>query len=353
MNPVLFRLMVIACAAFGVAGCTSASYLAGAVNGHIKIMAARKDVAEVIADPAAPRALRTRLETAVELRKFATDRLALPQNDSYRKYVDLGRNYVTLAIYAAPEFSLAPKVWCFAVFGCVPYRGYFSETAARREAAALGRRGFDVHATGVIAYSTLGWMSDPLLNTMLGQDDAYLAGMIFHELAHQRVYVKGDSGFNEAFAVAVETTGVEAWLGARGDAAGLAAYREARKRHADFLTLLLPARDELNRIYRSAAPPERMRAQKAAAIERLRARYRQMRDRRWNGDRRYDAWFDQPINNAKLAAASVYDDRVPAFLRLFDLCERDYPRFYEAVKRIGALNIADRSKALENTKTCG
>lgn len=337
----------------GLAGCMSVPYLASSLNGHMKIMAARKDVAEVIADPATPHKVQNQLQTSVAVRKFATERLALPDNDSYSKYVDVGRDYVTLAIYAAPEFSLTPKVWCFAVFGCVPYRGYFSEDAARKEANALGGKGFDVYASGVIAYSTLGWTSDPLLNTMFTQDETWLAGLVFHELAHQRVYVKGDSAFNEAFAVAVESTGVEAWLRARGDAAGLRAYRAGRKRQADFLDLVSKTRSELNAIYRSAAPPEKMRAQKAVAIDQLRARYRVMRDRKWNGYRGYEGWFSQPINNAKLAAASVYDERVPAFVRLFNLCAGDYPRFYEAVKRIGALNLADRVEALEQAKTCG
>lgn len=335
-----------------LAGCTSVSYLASSVSGHMKIMAARKDVGEVIADPATPQDVHNRLLTSVEVRKFAIAELGLPDNDSYSKYADIKRNYVTLAIYAAPEFSLAPKVWCFAFYGCVPYLGYFSEATVRRQAQMLRSRGFDIHVNGVIAYSTLGWMSDPLLNTMVSQDDTWLAGLVFHELAHQRVYINGDSGFNEAFAVAVETTGVEKWLRARGDAAGLRQYRAGRDRQADFLALVSRTRDELNVIYRSDARPESMRAQKAAAVERLRARYREMRDRRWNGYRGYDGWFDEPINNAKLAAASVYDERVPAFLRLFKLCSDDYSRFYAAVRRIGGIKPPSRVKALEQARSC-
>ncbi|CAG1003745.1 MAG: aminopeptidase [Rhizobiaceae bacterium] len=352
MKRAYLRLVAVMGMVAGLTGCTSVSYYAESLNGHINIMAARRDVGKLIADPATPRALRGRLATATSIRQFATDELDLPDNDSYRDFVDIGRDYVTLAVYAAPEFALAPQLWCFAVFGCVPYKGYFSEKSAAEEAAGLKRKGFDVHVAGVIAYSTLGWSSDPLLSTMLGDNEAYLAAMVFHELAHQRVYVEGDSAFNEAFAVAVETTGVEKWLRAAGDAAGLRRYEAERGRQADFLALVSQARDELRGVYGAAHPPDWKRAAKAAAIERLRERYRRVRDGRWGGYRGYDGWFDAPVNNAKLAATSVYSDRVPAFLRLFELCSGDYPRFYEAVRRIGALPHARRAGVLEAAKTC-
>ncbi len=352
MTNALLRMAAAACLAAGLTGCTGVSYYAQSLDGHARLMAARKDVDQLIADPSTPAKLRARLDTARAVRQFATDDLALPDNDSYRDYVDTGRDYVSLAVYAAPEFELAPRVWCFAVFGCVPYRGYFSAESAAREAARLRKQGLDVHVGGVIAYSTLGWMSDPLLNTMLGDDETYLASLVFHELAHQRVYVEGDSAFNEAFAVAVETTGVEKWLRATGNFAALRRHEAEQARQADFLALVAQARDDLGRIYASAIAPERKRAEKAAAMERLRANYRQVRDGRWGGYRGYDGWFDAPINNAKLAATAVYNDHVPAFLRLFDLCSGDYRRFYEAVRRIGTLDASRRAGALQSASTC-
>lgn len=353
MKRAYLRLLAVLGMVAGLAGCASVSYYAQSLNGHMNIMAARRDVGKLIGDPSTSPALRGRLETARNIRQFAIDELDLPDNDSYRDYVDVGRDYVTLAVYAAPEFALAPHVWCFAVFGCVPYKGHFSERSAVEEAAGLKRQGLDVHVAGVIAYSTLGWSSDPLLNTMLGDDEAYLAGTVFHELAHQRVYIEGDTSFNEAFAVAVETTGVEKWLRTGGDAAGLRRYAAGRKRQADFLALVAQTREELGRVYQSAETEERKRTAKAEAIERLRERYRRVRDGRWGGYRGYDGWFDAPINNSKLAATAVYSDRVPAFLRLFELCSGDYPRFYEAVRRLGALPHAGRTKSLEAANTCG
>lgn len=353
MKRALFRLIAASIMMSVVTGCTSVSYYAQSVQGHVEIMAARKSVAGLIGNPSTPEPLRARMEEASAIRQFATDSLGLPDNNSYRSYVDIGRDYVTVAVFAAPEFSLAPMTWCVPVYGCVPYRGYFSQEAAAETAAGLKSGGLDVHVSGITAYSTLGWSSDPLLSTMLRQDETYLAALIFHELAHQRVYVSGDSAFNEAFAVAVETTGVKKWLRQSGNLVGFRRYEADNRRSDDFHALVAQARSELAQIYDEPVSTERKRTAKAAAIERLRKRYRQMRDGRWGGYRGYDAWFDAPINNAKLAATTVYSDQVPAFLRLFDLCSGDYPRFYSAVRRIGALDKDQRDDALKAAEGCG
>lgn len=345
-------MLVVVIMASGVTGCTSISYYAQSLEGHVQIMAARKSVGRLIRDPSTPEALRAKLTSASTIRRFASDELALPENNSYRSYVDIGREAVTWAVFAAPQFSLAPRTWCFPVFGCVPYRGYFARKSAAESAVELHRQGLDVYVTGITAYSTLGWSSDPLLSTMLRQDDTYLASLIFHELAHQRLYVDDDSAFNEAFAVAVETTGVRKWLRATGNRAGLRSYEIDRQRKADFLGLIAKTRDELRQAYGSPRASQQMAAAKAAAIDRLRMRYRQMRDISWAGYRGYDAWFDAPINNAKLAATAVYSEQVPAFLRLFDLCSGDYPRFYAAVRRIANLHEPSRAEALKAADTC-
>ncbi|MDG4883034.1 aminopeptidase [Mesorhizobium sp. WSM4884] len=338
--------------ASGLTGCTSVSYYAQSIEGHVEIMAARKNVGKLIRDPSTPEALRAKLTSASAIRRFATDELALPDNSSYRSYVDVGRDNVTFAVFAAPQFSLTPITWCFPVFGCVPYRGYFSQKSAAESAAELQRQGLDVYVSGVTAYSTLGWFSDPLLNTMLRQDDTYIASLVFHELAHQKIYVNNDSAFNEAFAVSVETSGVRKWLRATGNRAGLRRYEANRKRSADFLGLISKTRDELRQVYGSPRSLRQMAAAKAATIDRLRMRYRHMRDTRWAGYRGYDAWFNSPINNAKLAATAVYGEQVPAFLHLFDLCGGDYPKFYAAVRRIGVLPASSRADALKTAATC-
>jgi len=346
------RLVAATILAFGLAGCTSVSYYAQSLEGHVNIMTARRDVVKLIDDPSTPETLRARMASARAIRNFAVDELALPDNNSYRSYVDVGREAVTWAVFAAPEFSLTPHEWCFPVYGCVPYRGYFSKKSAIEFAVELQRQGLDVHVTGIAAYSTLGWSSDPLLSTMLTQGDTYLAEVVFHELAHQRVYINGDAEFNEAFAVAVETTGVRKWLRAAGDTAGLRRYETDRKRRAEFLALVSQTRDELRQVYERSGSLDDLRAAKTAAIERLRTRYRRMRDSRWRGYRAYDTWFDAPINNATLAAISVYGDQVTAFLRLFNLCSGDYPRFFASVQQLGKLDKANRADALKAADTC-
>jgi len=348
-----FRLLAASLMMSVVTGCTSVSYYAQSLKGHVEIMAARKSVAGLIDNPSTPEPLRARMEEARAIRQFATDSLGLPDNSSYRSYVDIGRDYVTVAVFAAPEFSLAPMTWCVPLYGCVPYRGYFSREAAAETAAGLKSQGLDVYLSGITAYSTLGWSSDPLLSTMFRQDETYLAALVFHELAHQRVYVGGDTAFNEAFAVAVEQTGVKKWLRESGNRAGLRRYEAEIGRSDDFHALVAEARSDLAQIYSGSQTVEGKRKAKTAAIERLRKRYRQMRDGRWGGYQGYDAWFAAPINNAKLAATTVYSDQVPAFLRLFDLCSGDYPRFYAAVRQIGALGRDQRDGALRAANGCG
>jgi len=352
VTRIVFRSLLLITLAAVLAGCTGVGYYAESLNGHLRIMAARQDVARLVADPGTPAELKARMESASAIRQFASDALDLPDNASYRSYVDIGRDYVTVAVYAAPEFSLAPVAKCFPVFGCVPYQAFFSVDNARKAAAALQAEGLDVHVSGVTAYSTLGWTSDPLLSTMFRDDETSLAALVFHELAHSQVYVQDDSAFNEGFATAVEISGVRRWLRAQGDAEGLRRYEGSRARMADFLGLIAEARKELHGVYSGPGTEAEKRAGKQAAIERLRQRYRQIREARWNGYSGYDAWFAAPINNARLAATSVYNDLVPDFLRLFELCGGDYGRFYAEVARIGGLDRGERQAALEAVKSC-
>ena len=353
MKRALLKSLAAAVLLAGLAGCTGITYYAQSVGGHLGMVSGRQKVETLIADPSEPAELRAQLERASAIRQYATDALALPDNNSYRYYVDTHRDYVTYAVFAAPEFSLGARTWCFPIYGCVPYKGYFSKDAAVRFADETRRQGLDVYVSGVTAYSTLGLFPDPLLNTMLGQDETYIAGLVFHELAHQRVYVGGDTAFNEAFAVAVETTGVTKWLAETSDRAAIERYEAGQRREADFLDLIAETRKDLQAVYAAAGSDDEKRARKEAVFEDLRARYRRVRDGRWGGYSGYDGWFGAPINNAKLAATAFYNDLVPAFVKLFDACSRDYPRFYAAVARLGALDPGQRLVALKAAKGCG
>lgn len=324
-----------------LAGCSTVGYYAQAVSGHLGLMAAREPIDEVIADPATPAAVRERLELAQAARRFAVDELGLPDNGSYTSYVQLDRPAVVYNVFAAPAYSLEPKRWCFPVAGCVVYRGYFARADAERSAARLEAEGWDTWVGGASAYSTLGRFEDPVLSSMLYRDDARLAGLLFHELAHQRLYIKDDSAFNEAFATAVEEEGVRRWLLATDRAADLAAWRESRRRAEAFQFLLARTRGRLQVLYASGAGEPEMRAGKAAAFARLETEYRALKDS-WDGWTGFDRWFEAPLNNARLIPSATYRALVPAFRILLLEADGDLEAFYAEAERLGELPQAER-----------
>ena len=269
--------------AAAIGGCSTFSYYGQAVVGHLDVVSRAQPIEARLADPATPPELRARLARALEIREFATRELALPDNGSYRAYADLGRPYAVWNVFAAPEFSVEPRRSCFPVVGCVSYRGYYAQADADAYAAGLRAEGYDVFVYGVPAYSTLGWFDDPVLNTFVRYPDAELARLVFHELAHQLVYVQGDTMFNESFAVAVEEEGVRRWLARHGDEAGRAAYATMRARRAEFVRLVLDYRARLEALYREPLTDEAKRAGKARLLGEMEADYRALKAQRWGG----------------------------------------------------------------------
>jgi predicted aminopeptidase len=320
-------------------------YLAQAARGQWQVMRERQPIDRVVADARTPEPLRARLAEVRDAREFASRELALPDNGSYRAYADVGRPYVVWNVVAAPELSIEPQKWCFPIAGCVAYRGYFNEQKARRFAAGLRARGFDVTVGGVPAYSTLGKLADPVLNTMLAYGDTELASIIFHELSHQLVYVAGDSAFNEAFAVTVEQAGLERWLRERGREAELERYALRRRHAREYVDIFMKRRMQLARAYASKEPAATLRARKreifdALADDLLRAQERQ-------GVRSpYSAWITEGLNNAHLASVATYFDCVPGFERLLAAQGGELPAFYAAVKRLAALPRTERRSQL-------
>ncbi|MBA5981391.1 aminopeptidase [Pseudomonas sp. MD195_PC81_125] len=325
-------------------GCSSVSYYSQLASGQLQLLRAREPVAKVIADPSRDAKLRTHLSQSQKARDFASEQLHLPDNQSYRLYADIGRPYVVWNVFATPEFSLKPQNHCFPIAGCVAYRGYYSQSAARGEAAIQRLQGMDVSIGGVEAYSTLGWFNDPILNSMMGWGDERLATLIFHELAHQRFYVKDDTEFNESFATFVEQEGTRQWRAFRG----LPADTDSRLKQRDqFIELVLETRSRLEKLYAQPLPAEQMRERKAATFEQFRRDYRVMRDNQWAGDKRYDAWVNLPLNNARLLPFGLYDQWVPAFAALFRQVGGDWVRFYVEVEKLGGLPVAERKAALK------
>jgi len=333
----LTRALLILPLALALAGCETLSYYAQAIGGHFDLTGRARPVAELLADSDTPADLRERLALARSVREFASRHLGLPDNGSYRSYTDLGRPYAVWNVVATPEFSLEPVQSCFPVAGCVTYRGFFSREDAERHAGHLRERGLDGFVYGVPAYSTLGVFDDPLLSTFIRWPDTELARLVIHELAHQVVYVKGDSTFNESFAVAVEREGVRRWLAAVGRPAELARYREAREREREFGQLLDETRARLTTLYRMRIAPEEMRARKRAEFERLAADPVYLR---------HAARFVGAPSNALLASFATYSALVPAFERL--LAERggDLDLFYARVKELAQLDKAERARRL-------
>jgi predicted aminopeptidase len=307
-----------------------------ATSGHLSIMRQRLPVEDVIANPETPAAFRSKLRTASEAVEFAHQELLLPDNGSYQLYADTGRRYVVWNIVATSEFSLRPRVWCFPVAGCVSYRGYFSEEQAREFAATLAADGDDVHVGGVAAYSTLGRFADPLLNTMMVFSDYQLAGLIFHELAHQLVYAKDDSRFNEGFASFVEEEGIYRWLKSQGDLAGLCSHQVFIQRRSEALELVLQAKQQLEILYERNIPDEQKRAIKRELFDALNLAYDDRR-RSWEDPPFFDHWFGESLNNARLAALATYDDYLPAFSSLLRTDAGDLASFYLRVDKIAAL----------------
>ncbi|EJK98650.1 hypothetical protein PflQ2_0116 [Pseudomonas fluorescens Q2-87] len=325
-------------------GCTSVGYYGQLLGGQLRLLQAREPIDQVIADPARAPQLRAQLAQARQARAFASAHLHLPDNQSYRLYADIGRPFVVWNVFATPEFSLAPQTHCFPIAGCVAYRGYYSQGAARGEAALQHLQGMDVSIAGVEAYSTLGWFNDPILSSMLHWGDERLATLIFHELAHQRFYVKDDTQFNESFATFVEQEGTRQWRVHRGLAPD--SSKQAQQRD-QFIQLVLDTRQRLETLYAQPLPAEKMRQRKAQAFERLRTDYKQLRDSQWAGDKRYDAWVYAPLNNARLLPFGLYDQWVPAFAALFKQANGDWAAFYSAVETLGKLPTDGRKAALE------
>jgi predicted aminopeptidase len=328
-----------------LAGCSTVRYYWQAAMGQWQVQNAARPLEAVLTDPATDARLRARLETARGLREYASRSLALPDNGSYRRYADLKRPYVVWNVFAAAEFSVEPRQWCFPVAGCVTYKGWFHEAAARRFAQQLAGEGFDVFVYGVPAYSTLGWFDDPLLNTFMHYPRAEVARLVFHELAHQVVYAPGDSTFNESFATAVERDGVRRWLAREGTPDERAEFEAMGQRRQGFVALVERTRAQLAALYARPLEAAALRAEKARVFEDMRTAYQGLK-RGWGGFAGYDRWFDQPLGNAHLASVAVYTQQVPAFEALLAVCGGDHGRFHAAGKQLAALPNDRRAAAL-------
>ena len=328
-RAVLLLLLI----ALGLPGCALPGYYAQAARGQISLLWRSEPIHSVVSDPSVSASRRRQLMLASRIRQFAVEQLALPDNASYTRFVDVQQPYVLWNVFAAPIFSTEPVTWCFPVAGCVAYRGYFSRQAAFRFAEQMRQKGYDVSVAGVKTYSTLGWLPDPVPNTILDLAEEDLAGLLFHELAHQVIYVTDDTTFNESFATLVEHEGVRRWLARSGRQADFDAFEDRSRRRDEVIKLVLAHQAQLAAVYAEGLSPSIMAQRKLQRLAALRQSYLDLRSR-GGGGLGWDAWFSQPLNNAHLAAIGAYYDLVPDFRRLFNAVDQDFEAFYNTVERI-------------------
>lgn len=338
------NLLLLALVIIPLSACSTLGYYWQAASGHLAIMSKQQPINEVLAQPGIDNKLKQQLELAQRARDFASQELLLPDNDSYRRFADLGRPFAVWNVVAAPELSLTPEHWCFLFVGCVSYRGYFAKQDADALAGTLQQQGMDVYVGGVAAYSTLGYFDDPLLNTMLKNDEAALVGLIFHELAHQVVYINDDSAFNEAFATAVEQEGVRRWFLAKRQAEPYQRYVQELQFSREFYQLLRMTRDQLRQCYAGSASITEKQIQKQVLLTGLKTNYQQWKNQ--SGYTRYDRWMQQDLNNAHLALVATYHELVPAFMTVLANHNGELAAFYQAVKDLAELEKGERQAKL-------
>lgn len=326
-------------------GCADLGYYAQAVRGQMSLLGGARDIDELLQDPKSSAALRERLASSQKIRNFASQELGLPDNASYRRYVALPRPFALWNVVATPELSLQAKTWCFPIAGCVSYRGYYDEAEARAFAAQLRSEGYDVQVSGVPAYSTLGWFSDPLLSSFAGYSDPDLARLMFHELAHQVVYLSGDSQFNESFATTVENAGLARWLACVGSDTQRLNVNSAQVRQQQFLALLRQQRSALQSAYRDLPNDDAKRAAKQEILSQLHSKYAELKQS-WAGFAGYDRWFSAPVGNAHLAAVATYHEYVPAFTTLLRQ-QSQFSDFYSQAKILAEQPAEIRQRTLQ------
>lgn len=340
-----FRYLILFVFLFLGYNCSSISYYGHNIHGHFSMLSKRVPIDELLAeDSKSAHELKRKLRLALKIREFAAKELDLPNHGSYQHYVALKKPYIKWNVIAAPELSIKPKLWCFFVVGCVSYRGYYTEQAARTFAKKVQAQGYDTYISGAIAYSTLGWFDDPLLSTMMQWSDFRMAEFIIHELAHQKLYIKHGQDFNEAFATMVAQYGVEKWSRTQQKPEQWRKYLKGKQKEKEFIQLALSTRNELESLYQSDKSDADKRQHKKAIFGKMYERYQQQL--KAGKVRKLEKWFKN-LNNAKFTILASYQRYVPAFLALFSQHQGKLTAFYQAVKQLGKQSQETRRTKLE------
>lgn len=342
----VFTLISVILPVVFLQGCEQISYYGQAIQGHLAIMSSEQDIQQLIDSEETDPKLKERLKEVLSALDYAEQHLAMPQAETnYRSFVQLDRNYPVWSVVAAPDDSLSPRQWCYPFVGCASYRGYYSEQEANDYAQNIFKEGhMDIHVGGADAYSTLGWFNDPVLSTFFRRDEIGLHALIFHELAHQVLYLQGDSTFNESFASAVEETGIELWLKQQPEL--IERFHIRKERGHQFMTLLKTTRADLEEAYQNHETKEARLNKKRDIINQLTDRYNDLKNTHWNGYNGYDRWFEKPVNNARLALVNTYSQWVPAFKHWIKQCDYNYEAFYQAAETLSEQPLEERTRVL-------
>jgi len=325
--------------------CTDSGYYLQAARGQYAILKQREPIAPLLNSPTLDQQHKDELRRILQIRDFASDQLALPDNASYRSYVELEQPYPIWNVVAAPALSLQPKTWCFPIAGCVSYRGYFSEEAANSFARNLQQENYDTLVAGVPAYSTLSWFDDPVLSSFSHWPAPSVARLIFHELAHQQLYLPGDSAFNEAFATSVEISGTQVWLDQYGSDKERQQFDSQLEREATFLNWTNGLHQQLADLYASSQTDQQKLTEKNKIFASAHIQYQALKQS-WNGYSGYDNWV-KTLNNARLVSLQTYRRLLPAFNRLFADNQQNFANFYQACQTLANLPAPQRQQALD------
>jgi predicted aminopeptidase len=286
-------------------------YLTRAGLEETRILELRRPLRKVAADTTLAPGIRGALHLVIEVRDAAAD-LGLDAGKTYTTYADVGRDTLLLVLSASPKNCLCPRTWKYPIVGRVPYKGFFDPDMGGKAAAGLEREGYDVYLRIASAFSTLGWFNDPLLSTAISTDSVEMAALVFHEMAHNTLYVKSATPFNETFAQMVGYRAAEAFFRARGDTT--LARRAADRWHDELV---------LSSFYDALGA--RLEALYSSQPDSLDLEAGRMDAGTWMRDqltgpvaaelRTYEIgpMAARPVNNARLIAARIYRTRSALF----------------------------------------
>ena len=328
-----------------LSACSDLGYYWNVSRGHLALMTQRVDIEVMLEQPDLDTDLRQRLLLVQQIRAFSVDRLGLPESGSYSNYVQLDRPYVLQNLFAANEFSTQLHRWCYPIVGCASYRGYYDEERLNEYVIQLKSQGFDTHIGYVPAYSTLGWFDDPVLSSFIDWPDYRLAGLLFHELTHQRIYIDDDTQFNESLAVAVQLAGTELWLKSVQKDTQMDEFKRWIEYRRRVVALIGQTREKLSQLYVSEADDAAKREKKQAIFATSREAYSVIAENlSYKGG--FKNWFAGELNNAKIGSVSSYNTHARAFLTMIEALDYNFSAFFDMAQEIGAMDRTAREHCL-------